>query len=255
MTPTSRPGLGRSAYRRPSISALPDVGRVRPTIIRIEVDLPAPFGPRKPVTRPAGTVKLMRSTTVCEPYCLVSCSMVIKGGAPRSSRCFDRRNACLAARRRQVADLLRPGGEPEHDLGPTPRWCGSDRSPGDVSRCPWPPGRARGRPRAAGGPPCERGRRTGDAPPRPADIASTVSSSAWAASYCGVQPSSVRARVVSSSGVSRPMSTQPGSVGCTCSRQVRSTNARTTGAGHRHLAGAEDRRRACRGRAPARSRC
>ena len=54
MTPTSTPGLGRSANRRPRIVALPDVGVVRPTIIRIEVDLPAPFGPRKPVTRPLG---------------------------------------------------------------------------------------------------------------------------------------------------------------------------------------------------------
>ncbi len=34
-------------------------GVVRPTIIRIEVDLPAPFGPRKPVTRPVRAGKLM----------------------------------------------------------------------------------------------------------------------------------------------------------------------------------------------------
>ena len=53
ITPTSRPGFGRSANRRPEIVARPEVGAVRPTIIRIDVDLPAPFGPRKPVTRPA----------------------------------------------------------------------------------------------------------------------------------------------------------------------------------------------------------
>src|SRR3954469_19770633 len=76
MTPTSRPGLGRSANRRPAIVAAPRgggggaanrrpaivadplVGVVRPTIIRIEVDLPAPLGPRKPVTRPGRAVKL-----------------------------------------------------------------------------------------------------------------------------------------------------------------------------------------------------
>ncbi len=50
-TPTSRPGLGRSAKRRPMIWATPEVGDVRPTMMRIVVDWPAPFGPRKPVTR------------------------------------------------------------------------------------------------------------------------------------------------------------------------------------------------------------
>src|SRR6266508_6290715 len=48
ITPSSRPGLGRSANLRPEMVALPEVGEVRPTIMRIEVDLPAPFGPRKP---------------------------------------------------------------------------------------------------------------------------------------------------------------------------------------------------------------
>ena len=35
-------------------STVPDVGGVRPTMTRMVVDLPAPLGPRKPVTRPAG---------------------------------------------------------------------------------------------------------------------------------------------------------------------------------------------------------
>jgi hypothetical protein len=46
---------------------LPLVGRSRPTIMRIVVDLPAPFGPRKPVTWPGRTVKLMPSTAVFRP--------------------------------------------------------------------------------------------------------------------------------------------------------------------------------------------
>ena len=46
-------------------------------MIRIDVDLPAPFGPRKPVTRPVRAVKEMSSTTVWPPYFLVSESMVI----------------------------------------------------------------------------------------------------------------------------------------------------------------------------------
>ena len=36
-------------------------------IIRMVVDLPAPLGPRKPVTLPGSTVKLMRSTAVFAP--------------------------------------------------------------------------------------------------------------------------------------------------------------------------------------------
>jgi hypothetical protein len=35
--------------------------------MRIVVDLPAPFGPRKPVTRPGSTVKSMPSTAVLAP--------------------------------------------------------------------------------------------------------------------------------------------------------------------------------------------
>jgi hypothetical protein len=46
---------------------LPEVGRSRPRIIRIVVDLPAPLGPRKPVTRPGSTVKVMPSTAAVAP--------------------------------------------------------------------------------------------------------------------------------------------------------------------------------------------
>ena len=52
MTPTTRPGLGRSAYRLPLMVIDPEVGGVRPQSARRVVDLPAPFGPRKPVTVP-----------------------------------------------------------------------------------------------------------------------------------------------------------------------------------------------------------
>ena len=53
-------GRRRSGPRRRS-------GRVSPTIIRMVVDLPAPFGPTKPVTRPAATVKVRSSTAVRSP--------------------------------------------------------------------------------------------------------------------------------------------------------------------------------------------
>ena len=51
---------------------LPDVGGVSPTMTRMVVDLPAPLGPRKPVTRPGRAVKVTSSTAVKPPYFLVS---------------------------------------------------------------------------------------------------------------------------------------------------------------------------------------
>ena len=57
--------------------AVPDVGAVRPTMTRIVVDLPAPFGPRKPVTRPGWAVKETLSTAVKPPYLRVRDSTVI----------------------------------------------------------------------------------------------------------------------------------------------------------------------------------
>src|SRR5690348_4254544 len=57
--------------------ALPASGRVSPTMIRRVVDFPAPFGPRKPVTRPGEAVKLTSSTARVVPYRLLSLSMVI----------------------------------------------------------------------------------------------------------------------------------------------------------------------------------
>ena len=59
--PGRRPsGAGRSssAYGVPSTVAGPAVGRARPSSMRMVVDLPAPFAPTKPVTRPAASVKV-----------------------------------------------------------------------------------------------------------------------------------------------------------------------------------------------------
>ena len=47
---------------------------------RIVVDLPAPFGPRNPVTIPGWTVNDRSSTAVCDPYRLVRFATVIMGG-------------------------------------------------------------------------------------------------------------------------------------------------------------------------------
>ena len=76
-TPTSRPGLGRSAKRRPLTVAGPDVAGVSPTMIRMVVVFPAPLGPRKPVTRPGRAVKLTSSTAAKPPYFLLSDSTLI----------------------------------------------------------------------------------------------------------------------------------------------------------------------------------
>ena len=58
---------------------MPVVACVRPTMMRIVVDLPAPLGPRNPVTRPGRAVKLTSSTAVNSPYVLVTDSRVIMG--------------------------------------------------------------------------------------------------------------------------------------------------------------------------------
>ena len=47
--------------------AVPDVALVKPTMIRMVVDFPAPLGPRKPVTRPGWAVKLTSATAVKAP--------------------------------------------------------------------------------------------------------------------------------------------------------------------------------------------
>src|SRR5512142_826229 len=51
---------------------VPEVGRSSPRIMRMVVDLPAPFGPRNPVTTPGLTWKSMPSTAAVRPYTFVS---------------------------------------------------------------------------------------------------------------------------------------------------------------------------------------
>ena len=65
--PTVRSGWASSAYGLPLIVALPVFGRSRPSTSRIVVDLPAPFGPRNPVTRPGSTLKDRWSTASLSP--------------------------------------------------------------------------------------------------------------------------------------------------------------------------------------------
>ena len=69
--PTSVRGEWCCAYGLPLTMTLPAVGRSSPMIMRMVVDFPAPFGPRKPVTVPGRTVNEMPSTAVFGPYLLV----------------------------------------------------------------------------------------------------------------------------------------------------------------------------------------
>lgn len=51
----------------PSPVTVPGIGRSSPMRMRMVVDWPAPFGPRKPVTVPGAIVKLSKCTAVVSP--------------------------------------------------------------------------------------------------------------------------------------------------------------------------------------------
>ena len=55
-------GIGLSIMLNPPTRTVPAVGGMKPVSIRIEVDLPAPLGPRNPSTSPRSTEKETPST-------------------------------------------------------------------------------------------------------------------------------------------------------------------------------------------------
>src|SRR5450759_1346593 len=61
----------------PKTLALPEVGRMRSSSVRIVVVLPAPFGPRKPNTSPCPTARSTSMIPRCFPYDFVSRSVSI----------------------------------------------------------------------------------------------------------------------------------------------------------------------------------
>src|SRR5215469_9114119 len=75
--PSSAIGAGAARYSRPLTRTRPAEGSSRPAIIRIVVDLPAPFGPRKPVTTPGRTTKSSPLTASFAPYRLLRFSTSI----------------------------------------------------------------------------------------------------------------------------------------------------------------------------------
>ena len=156
--PTVAAGSGRSAYGVPSKVAVPDVGRTSPRRQRSVVVLPAPLGPRKPVTRPGWTRKDRSSTAWTSPKVLVSPEISIMGPActrslpsvslrTRSSgSSFERPEEGdheLADRRQVVAPLLDvDGGQAERGEQPTGGGVPLGATPAAGSR-----GRAARRPR------------------------------------------------------------------------------------------------------------
>src|SRR6516164_7282504 len=78
--------IGRAAKSSPSSSILPAVGASSPVSILMVVDLPAPFGPRKPKNCPASTRRLIASTALNEPNVRVSPSVRIATSLIRADR-------------------------------------------------------------------------------------------------------------------------------------------------------------------------
>ena len=95
-------GTGARRLSRRFTRTRPAVGSSSPAIIRIVVDFPAPFGPRKPVTMPGRTVTVSPSTASVRPYRLVTASISITRStlgarAPPAHQPGDQTRVCLPA--------------------------------------------------------------------------------------------------------------------------------------------------------------
>src|SRR5215471_1766278 len=128
--------------------AIPLSGAARPSSIRKVVVLPAPFGPRNPVTRPGPTSKLRPSTAVTGPYRLVKWSIFIiwlsfrADGSVRWGRLgltgtlpgWPSRRAGVAVLFTAPAGAGTGPGRRSHDIGTAgPAAWSHDRSAGDRS--------------------------------------------------------------------------------------------------------------------------
>src|SRR6266550_2604203 len=72
-----RAGMGCSTISKPPTVTLPSVGGIKPVIMRMVVDLPAPLGPRKPSTSPRSTENETPSTARLGPNVLTKFSTFI----------------------------------------------------------------------------------------------------------------------------------------------------------------------------------
>src|SRR5437868_15132602 len=71
--------IGDSRTSYPPTEIAPEVGGMKPVIMRMVVDLPAPFGPRKPSTSPFSTLNEIPSTARFGPKVLTRLSILIIG--------------------------------------------------------------------------------------------------------------------------------------------------------------------------------
>src|ERR1051325_10426271 len=70
-------GIGSSVISWPPTVTLPSVGGMNPVTMRMVVDLPAPFGPRKPSTSPRSREKETPSTARFGPNVFTKFSTLI----------------------------------------------------------------------------------------------------------------------------------------------------------------------------------
>src|SRR5256885_16975046 len=78
-------GMGFSSMSKPPTVTLPSVGGMKPVSMRMLVDLPAPFGPRKPSTSPCSTENETPSTARLGPKVLTRFSTLIMCFTPSST--------------------------------------------------------------------------------------------------------------------------------------------------------------------------
>src|SRR5512138_1459523 len=74
---------GSAPTSMPRTRALPEVGRSSPHSMRMVVDLPAPFAPRKPKISPSFTAREMPSTALKAPKCRLSSRISTAGTGAR----------------------------------------------------------------------------------------------------------------------------------------------------------------------------
>src|SRR5690606_31231397 len=126
-------GSSSSTYGRPPTSARPLVARARPSTTRSVVVLPAPLGPRNPVTVPSRTEKLRSSIAVTAPKRLVRLSTSIaagtnhKLGVPTDAQVLQ---GCLGG---SCVQRRAPEGSPERRAAGPPRERGPAATSGGES--------------------------------------------------------------------------------------------------------------------------
>ena len=128
IAPTCPSGRSRAAGL-PGIVASPSVGSASPSTTRIVVVLPAPLGPRNPVTRPRGTANDNPSTAVTSPNRFVRPRDLDRGFGRRIGRAHPLSTVARHARVARLQIRLEDGGHVSWTRQPTANVSRSSRSP------------------------------------------------------------------------------------------------------------------------------